>query len=311
MKIINKIYWLILFFSIYNFLLYASEESSFTLSFDENEYDFASEDKAIEELLKHFNGSVQIFFFNVGQGNFSLIKQKENAIIVDAGSGGNFSSDKVSFENIKSIFLTCLNTAKIKAIIISHTDDDHCNFLSQLTDLLSPDFFIVFGGNTAGKQKILKLLNPSEYIPILYLDLSSSLKFKKENIPSCLSPGHIIWEDGEVSVQFVQKKLNELIKGGTFQFLDPINLLPEKSDNNDSSLIFKFTYGGNSILFSGDATENTYFCYYPKLIESASKNLKKTNKAILHKVNLFGIPHHGASTSGSQIWTDIVIDTHG
>lgn len=76
--------------------------------------------------------ALHVFIFKVGQGNFCMIKKGGNAIVVDAGS---YSMQKVKFLNLKKLkifFLLCLSNAKIKAVIITHADVDHYNFLKSL-----------------------------------------------------------------------------------------------------------------------------------------------------------------------------------
>ena len=60
-------------------------------------------------------------------------------------------------------------------------------------------------------------------------------------------------------------------------------------ENNDLSLIVKVIYNGQSILFTGDATDKTLDAVWQK------------SKSSLN-VNFLVAPHHGSSTEGSLLW---------
>ncbi|MCG2694051.1 hydrolase, partial [Candidatus Parcubacteria bacterium] len=67
--------------------------------------------------------------------------------------------------------------------------------------------------------------------------------------------------------------------------IDFINLGGYK-DSNDNSLVFKFVYGGNSILFTGDA---------PIKIEE-----DLINSGVDMKVDILKVGHHGSKNSTSE-----------
>lgn len=294
---------IVLFFwngCITTFPLFSSLDS-LTISFDSNEENSSqSIDEDSLKLQQHeCKKSLHIFIFKVGQGNFCMIKKGANAVIVDAGSHNVQHYDIVAFTDIQNIFELCLKKAKIKAIIITHADEDHYNFLSSLKEYLDSDCFFVIGGTEAHKNTILSTLS---------LDCDYDCK-------SCLSSFNLVFEGRNPSLEdsgierkkvlVVEKRLNDLIPNGSFQFLIPLQSIKEESPKNDYSLVFKFTYGGNSILFTGDATGNTYNVYFPKTAKVAE--IKKRNIAVLKEINLFVIPHHGSDTDNSPIWSDVII----
>ena len=139
---------------------------------------------------------------------------------------------------------------------------------------MDPSCFFVVGGTEAHRNAILSTLQVD--YESYWLDTSSlDLIFKGSN-PGLEGSG-IEWERVPVEYEYVEERLNDLIPNGSFQFLQPVIPLLQGAlisndgqqtfDTNDYSLVFKFTYGKNSILFTGDATKNTYNVYFPHVIE--------------------------------------------
>ena len=153
--------------------------------------------------------------------------------------------------------------------------------------------FFVIGGTNKHANSILSNLSKTSFF-YFYLDLASTdLKFKDKNFNL-----HEITK--------IEGRLNNLIPNGFFQFLIPIKKIQDESPKNDYSLVFKFMLGWNSILFTGDATGNTYNAYFPKTTENAE--IKKRNIATLKEINLFMIPNHGSDTDNSPFWSDVIIN---
>ena len=99
---------------------------------------------------KDENG-LHLFFFDVGHGNFILVRDKDNAMIVDAG--GNKTADIMAY--IKNLFETCLGNATLNQIIITHDHKDHTNYVEEVKKW----------GNKDTVQEIS--LNPFEFATII------------------------------------------------------------------------------------------------------------------------------------------------
>ena len=140
-----------------------------------------------------------------------------------------------------------------------------------------------------------------------WLDTSSPDSVFKGRKP-VLKDSDIEWERVPVEYEHVhvEGRLNSLIPNGFFQFLIPIQKIQTGSKKNDYNLVFKFMLGWNSILFTEDATGNTYNAYFPKTTKKAK--IKKRNIATLKEINLFMIPHHGSDTDNSPFWSDVIIN---
>lgn len=122
-----------------------SDSSSFDLT--NSPEDTSAKESAFSKLISKQtfdDNSLYMFVVNVGQGNFILLRKGENAILVDAGSN---SKEKVSIY-IESYFESCMKGAMINAVIITHLDKDHYNYLKEnyvknKLDKKAP-FFITF-----------------------------------------------------------------------------------------------------------------------------------------------------------------------
>lgn len=264
---------------------------------DENEVS-KSELGKIGEAITRSEPGMHVFIFKVGQGNFCVIKKDARAIIVDAGSSSLGGQDVIEFENCRSVFEVCLGKARIDAVIITHADLDHYSFLKNLAPYMKSECFFILGGSEKHKNMILESIEPKKVC--YYLDLAQHFfNFVEE-----VSPRHLkFFEYAEL-----ENRLNTIIPKSTFQFLQPLKMLePEKK--NDYSLVFKLTYMGNSILFTGDANGNTYEACFREVVEGKEGKMESKNENIdaLKGINLFMVPHHGADTEGSPIWTDVVI----
>ena len=184
-----------------------SSSDSLTTSLDSDEENQPSiiNTQSLKFQQNRYKGALHVFIFKVGQGNFCMIKKDENAVIIDAGSHSVQRQDIVAFENIQNIFELCLNGAKVQAVIITHADEDHYNFLSSLEQYMDPACFFVLGGTNEHANSILSNLSKTSFF-YFYLDLASTdLKFKDKNFNL-----HDITK--------IEERLNSLIPNGFFNF---------------------------------------------------------------------------------------------
>ena len=154
---------------------------------------------------------LHLFFFNVGQGQCTLLKQGNNALIIDAGS-----LDK-KFSTIRSSFENALGKATIKAIVLTNTSKEYSNFLESLRKLYCQDCAIVNIQNQ--KVRLLHSKNYCEY-----------LSFTDAN-------------DLQQLAYFLEKLFPTL----TFKF--PVHLKQTNPAKYDPSLTFTIEYQGKKLLF--------------------------------------------------------------
>lgn len=210
---------------------------------------------------------VDVAFFNVGQGNCTVIKAPDdNTVwIVDIGSNHNPLNifDKKVFSRVaisKAILNWIgkeLNKYDLK-IVLSHPDDDHCNIINALS-LYFP------------KNQIENKMKEAQFksVELFISDKYEIGKYTKVDLEKYLKTVH------------EQKKIS--FEGMLVEIFSPNEV---HSENNENSLVVKISYGRHSVLLTGDATEKTY------------KNIQK--KQNLKDVSILQASHHGSKTDGSN-----------
>ena len=213
-------------------------------------------------------------FYNVGQGNFTMIELDDNVIIVDAGHGGNIfnhdpsgvllANDELSgFKinlTVKNDYMTrkkLKNASLLKSknliVILSHDDRDHYNLMEYWFKLNFKNKKLYYREDQSVKKTIEDQF--SDYnIQKHPLSKTETLKFGE----------HVI----------------KLIIGN-----------PIGGKSNDKSIIVVLKYKNGSetikIVIPGDATEKTYTS-----IQSENREIKEADILLAS--------HHGADTEGSN-----------
>lgn len=164
--------------------------------------------------------NLQLYFFDVGQGDSAMIKKGDWEMIVDGGP------DKTVLEKLGKYL--SYNDRKIEVIILTHAHADHVNGLVEIIERYQVDK-IYFNGSihtSPGYEQFLKII-----------------KEKKINTEIIEKPQEIIWDNGI-----------------HLQFLAPVKsfyqVRPEQINN--SSLVFRLIYGNNNALFMGDFEEEEF-----------------------------------------------------
>ena len=169
-------------------------------------------------LYKSFDKNLEIYFFNVGQGDAELIFQGGHTILIDGGRDASVISEL-------SKALPVINR-KIDVIILTHPHADH---VSGLVDVLKRyKVGVVLGSGV--------VYNTSEYNAFLE-------EVRNQKIPFILAGA------GE------KIKIGDL---GQLTILHPfdLNFLGKSLTNvHDSMVVARFDFGKESFLFAGD-TEN-------------------------------------------------------
>ena len=239
-----------------------------------------------EELADSLKENIQdddlnVFICNIGQGNFVILRYNKKLVIIDAGNiiaTPKSDKAKIMFEDYypthKEVFDEIFKGAELKVVIITHPDADHYNYLPDIFQLLKnkslqKDFSKCSFFVSKNDEKNYKCLKSDELIGarIKNATIITQKNFKDAN--------------QNISNLLFNKE------GSCISFLNPIE--GKNLENNDLSLIVKVIYNGQSILFTGDATDKTLDAIWQK------------SKSSLN-VNFLVAPHHGSSTEGSLLW---------
>lgn len=234
------------------------------------------------------NDDLNVFVFNVGQGNFVILRYNKNLVIIDAGNiagiADNPQTDFESYYNDHEYVLNAIiNEAQLKAVIITHPDADHYNYIPGFVDMLKnknqqKDFNACCFFVSKNDKKNYNCLKEGENVD--------------EAIKSNIKKAVVI-----TTANFVEqsKILNELLFNESDKnrilVLNPIEMKKgENLGNNDFSLVVKVSFNDTqSILFTGDATGKTL------------DSIWQSDKSSLNTHFLIA-PHHGAATDGSLLW---------
>lgn len=299
---------------------------------------------------------MDVAFFNVGQGNASVVKPSDSSDvwIFDAGSNKNAQNvnDKKTFdkEQIAQVIYNYIcsdNANRLAHIVLSHPDQDHYNligsiFLNESQNKIkngcikSLDFYVSDKYASLKEYFKLSLINPLNELEIFnkYMELKKDDDFKK-----CLELYDVKDEKKPLIDRLytikncntllfnplkrtTEKKIKELIKmyeqatpkiylklissvfkkdiiKGDFEinFLNEGNL-SEQNKTNENSLVVKVNCRGKSVLFTGDATRETYEHNEYVNNPNSVKYLIDPNK--IKDVDIYQAAHHGSIESGEN-----------
>ena len=208
---------------------------------------------------RYFNDYV--YFFNVGQGEMSLLKKKNEIILVDAGSTTN------NVGTVLENYLRHENITRISYIIVSHFHDDHVNYLYDILEKY-PVKGVIFS--------IMQDEKNEEYIKFVKY-------MKKSNIASiCVKSGDVL------------KIVNDL----NINILAPVNehfLEYDVKDLNQTSLVFKLKISDINMLFMGDANKKSEEIILKHYVENSS-----SKTSLLKDIHVLKVGHHGSKDSSSD-----------
>ena len=165
----------------------------------------------------------EIIFADVGQGDCALITSGKTSIMIDSGTSDSTEYTATSV----GAMLRHKNIKKIDLAIVTHYHTDHSNIMEKLLK----------------DGKIRKVILPEYYSP-----KESEAETTKNSLISAAisSNAEIIYAKDGTKIDFGNDKTIEFLLPGNDMYFD----------NNNMSLIAKFVYGKNSVLFCGDAGED-------------------------------------------------------
>ena len=193
-----------------------------------------------------------------------------------------FSRQQFSIEDRFKMFNEIFENSTIKAVVVTHPDKDHYNCLEYLFNKIAPakECIFVVGRNNEADYELLD-------------KKSKKVIYAVEDDQRC----------NEANGDLTTALFGSADSVGTVEIIKPVQVI-KASDTNSHSLILKVTYDNQSILFTGDATKNTFKTIYgdAKADDETQKNLSIKNRLALKSINFLIAPHHGASTDESNLW---------
>jgi len=188
-----------------------------------------------------------VHILDVGQGDAALVQTREgkNILIDTGGLPGDYEVGR----QIVLPYLRYLGVKRLHVLILSHGDHDHAGGAAAIARALPVDNVFLGGGKPSGDVKNLLAVLPTAA--------------KVQQVETCLTYGL-----GASRLEFLtgEEPFGTLAKG------------------NDSSLIVKLTEGGQSLLFTGDASEEL------------ERRLSKLDL----QADLLKVGHHGSGSSSSE-----------
>ena len=147
----------------------------------------------IDIILPSFNSSAYVYFFDVGQGDSSLIisPYRKDIIMIDTGgivSSGDFNSDYKVSDNIIS-FMKSQGIRKIDLLILSHGDADHAKEVQNIYEEIKINSIKINPGTIKEYEQIaLDLIKNTSYTPKnLELTYLNQQDYVEENANSLLT----------------------------------------------------------------------------------------------------------------------------
>ena len=201
----------------------------------------------------------RVMFINVGQGDSTCISLPHGVdVLIDAGGTPSYQSYyDVGGKTVRP-YLLKQGVNDIEYMVASHGHDDHVMGLVSIIREMQVDNLIVpegFGGTEAAGA--LLEAAKEKNVPVHEFAAGDRIKFAADSSLTAYMPT-VKWAEG----------LTE-------------------SEENDRSLVLRFSYGENSVLFTGD------------LEEEGEEELLAAAGSELH-ADVLKVGHHGSATSTTQ-----------
>lgn len=217
--------------------------------------------KSENELLIHF--------VDVGQGDCIILQLPDDKnMIID---GGPINARQKVLD-----FIDSYNIDVFDYLMLTHTDGDHTGSLDDVIN------------NTIVKKIYMPNVSTEVIDTNVYKDFIEAVK--NENLKE---------ED------IIYTKTGDSITGNGYEivFFTPLPLMYEdaqKGNTNTISPIIILYYGGKSVMFTGDATEDTEEIF----LDVINENDYLKNKNV--DVDILKVAHHGSKSSSIQDFLDTV-----
>lgn len=224
-------------------------------------------------------GELRIHFVDVGQGDCIMIQLPDGKnMIIDGGDRG---SDSVAAVNA---YIDRLKGDAQKLtfdyLLLTHTDSDH---VGGLDDVILRDDVDV-------KKMFVPRLSTDQISTKVYRDFLSAIEQEKNTV-----------EGVTVEYSTVDSDFENLEVGYRFDFITPTddcydeNIFGSAEGKNSVSPIIVMEFGGEKVLFTGDANEKYTEKWFDELVKE-----DKDHSLDYYDVDVLKVGHHGSETSTSD-----------
>ncbi len=175
---------------------------------------------------------LKLYFFDVGQGDSTMVKQGDWEMIIDGGPGRSILEKLGKY--------LPFTDRKIEVMILTHAHADHVDGLAEIMERYQVDK-VYFNGSIHSAPG--------------YLEFLKIIKDKNIDAEIIDRPQELSWDNG-LSLQF-------LAPTKSFYQIKPESI-------NNSSLVFRLVYGSGTALFMGDFEdeETLISSYSPEALKS-------------------------------------------
>ena len=205
----------------------------------------------------------QVIFINVGQGDCSLIKLSGNRdILIDGGGTPSYQSDRDIGHSVVRPYLLQHGVTDIEYMIASHGHDDHVRGLTSIIREMPVKNLILsidFGEDEAAQE--LVAMAKERGVEVYQFASGADIRFSNTVCLRALMPTKD-WSERTI-------------------------------DENNRSLVMKFDYGNNSVLYMGD-------------LEQKGEEYMLSHIQTDFRADILKVGHHGSKTSTTQELLDAV-----
>lgn len=200
--------------------------------------------------------SLEMTFVNVGQGDGAIICAPYRFNVLIDGGGGNAYSDYDPGEKLFLEYLRNENITVIDSAFVSHYHQDHVQgIIAAINNLRVKNVFMPDNMEGSDWRTAIETAAKEKGTKIHYLQDDTVLRYNN---------------------------------GMTIRVIKPARKTGISDDENDTTYVYKVSYGGRDILFTGDMT--TF----------GEKNLLEIG--FDPKTDILKVAHHGSRTSSSDEW---------
>lgn len=212
--------------------------------------------------------TMEVFWFDVGQGSGALIRTPSGKeIVIDTGNSANFLRE---MGRKRSLF-----DRYIDVVMASHPDRDHMGMMPALIE----------------RYRIGTLLTTN-----------------KQSENSAYQELITITEGMNIPVQYVYSgDVYDFTDGVTMQVLYPFSPDASDIESNDSSIVVLLVYGSTTVLFTGDASrdvEQQLVAHYGELLDADVLVVGHHGSNTSSDVDFLSVvdPHYGVISVGENNW---------